>query len=334
MPACSSCKKAVTWAVEADAIVYGSVRVPVDSAVLYRNLTSVVQDLRSSWPPVTTNQPLDSIVRSLCDACWRSEAVKIAAAEGKPSPTYMESAAKTTSPTACCKGAYDQCVLMNVDKADYRSFPNEADNVDFCLSTTVHELMHFLSASSCGLQIEGDAVNFDECMTDYFSMKTYFLTFEGRKYVTNYGAKATFLKATKKAVYLKVSPSVFKDDLKQLKKDWPPGMADYVADYVKDHPGCTEVANKESHNLLKQHMARAFVYYLMRCLPMWYFAGPTTTSDDAGEWFGKGATFQVCQQQVSPFVPKNNLGNDTKIYTSADAPGGYGEIWNLNHLVG
>jgi hypothetical protein len=334
MPNCSMCKKSVTWAAEAGAVVYGKTRIPVDAAVLCRNLTAVVQDLRSSWPPVTSSDPLHTIVRSLCESCWKSEATKIAAAEAKPSPTYLESAAKTTAPSACCASAYERGVFINVDKADYRYFPSEGENADFCLSTTVHELMHYLSAGSCGLQVDGDSVNFDECMTDYFAMKTYFRTFEGRKYVTNYGDKSTFFKATKKAVHTKITPSLFKDDLKAVKKDWPPGMVDYVKDYVEAHPESLQATNKDSHNLLKQHMARAFVYYLVRTLPMWYFAGPTATSDEAAEWFGKGATFTTCQQIVTPFVPKNNLGNGTKIFTAADAPGGYTELWNLNQLVG
>jgi hypothetical protein len=107
-----------------------------------------------------------------------------------------------------------------------------------------------------------------------------------------------------------------------------------VSDYIADNPKSDLPSNTTAHNLLKQHMARAFTYYMFRSLPMWYFGGPTQTSKDSDEWFGKGASFAACQKIVTPFVPKNNLGNDLKVYKPAEAPGGYTELWNLQQTVG
>ena len=325
MPKCSKCKKDVLWAVTANEFAYGSRTQRLDLQEICRNLTSVVQDLRSSWLPVTTTEALDHIVQSLCDDCWKREMGKVAKAEAKPDPTYFDSAAKTTSATAC-HGSYASGVFLHVEETTYKYFKDPEQDMATALSTVIHELVHYLSAHSTGLQVDEDPVNFDECMTDYFSIKTYFKTFPAMKYHTNYGAKCTFLKLTKKNVWNKFALRLLDNKCAGL-KDWPAGMTVYVQDYVDDNPSAARAG--ESFNQLKKLAARAFVYYMFRTLPAWYFGGVNQHCDDADEWLGKkNATFDDFRRVVTPFVPKQNIGNEFKAYDNAMAPGGYSHLFN------
>lgn len=333
MPKCSMCKKDVTWAVEAKQLVYGTESVAIDLPVICRNLTSIVQDLRSSWLPVTTSDPIDKIVQSLCGKCWETEMGSIAHAEGKAEPTYYEAAAKTAASSAC-GGHHVSGVYLNVDKADYKFYNNVQQDMATALSTTLHEFVHYLSAQSTGLQVDNDAVNYDECMTDFFAVKTYLMTFPNMKYNTNYGAKCKFFGLTKKNVWNKFAVRLLANDCKGL-DDWPPGMKVYVKGYIESNPEVLKPGSTLFNNELKKRAARAFAYYMFRTLPMWYFGGQSQSCDEGDEWVGKkGATFADFKAKVDAFIPKQQIANNTVTYESSGAPGGYTELYNESENSG
>jgi predicted SprT family Zn-dependent metalloprotease len=192
MSTCSVCKAAATsWGIDSSGIVVGpGTAVPLKIPDVFAALTASVS--AKGFRGVISGKP-DAPVFVLCEGCWKLQAAKWGAAENKDAAVYTGARAKT-DPTGVYLQAEDIAFQKNSAVPDARA--PQLEPITSCL---VHELVHYWSGSSVGVQQHNRefGVEWDEVLCDFFAFpvcKTVFTkNAELKRYVGPYSTNSKFL---------------------------------------------------------------------------------------------------------------------------------------------
>lgn len=257
MPVCDglTCNNSVPWRITTQALQLSNRNVPFKSEEVAKRLRQVLGVLDVQVHGVGS---LAAVIKNFCPACWKKQA----AAWGDVG-TYLPARARTTA----------QGCFFQIDSPVF--YVNKAPDPERILSCVVHELMHYWSFRSEGLQNFNRTlgVDWDEAVADLLGYRTYKDYYQGdfQSYFTPYNQYPKCIE--------KVGTQI--EALPKFKYEgWTgtgaahnglpiPELRAYIRLVADD-------ANMDQR-LKKPKIAMKVQELLFRALVTWFFDGPETT---------------------------------------------------------
>lgn len=167
MSECSSCKAPTSWGIGLGGVEVGSTTpVPIKISDIH---AALVASLLSNGFRGAIGGKAEAPVFVLCTPCWVTQAGRWGSAEGKSADVYKPARAKT-DPNGVYLQAEDLAFHGNTS-VPITSSP-QLEPITSCL---IHELVHYWSAGSVGLQAHNReyGVEWDEVVCDFFAYPVY-----------------------------------------------------------------------------------------------------------------------------------------------------------------
>jgi hypothetical protein len=274
MPVCDggTCQREIPFRITKTALQMGTGNVAFSVANAHRELLAVLAAAKC-WNLAPPQRAVT--FKNLCKSCWDKQAASWGVVG-----TYTLARARTT----------DQGVFLQVQRPDFQE--NNIYSKEAILSCVIHELMHFWSNDSVGIQAQKGiaGVDWDEMVADVMGFRVYQKMYRGTagftRYLTPYNTYCVSFDRMK-TQFQNVFGRLWRE------ADGRSRLPSAVRNLIQ-----AKIDSRSQVTAAKVPAADTLVIVLQEYFLTWFFSGP-----DSVIWEGKTAV------RIQSFLQPDNLSN-------------------------